>query len=81
MISDPKFTSADTDHMLLTQIPSADALVEANMKEALTAIERGRSESQALVNFCAQIRDQVKGLIDTVNRESICLAKLSSTLM
>lgn len=81
MISDPKFTSADTDHMLLTQIPSADALVLANMKEALTGIEKGRSESLALVNFCVQIRDQIKVLIDTVNRESNCLTKLSSALM
>lgn len=67
--------------MLLTQIPSADALVKANMNEALTAIEKGRSESQNLVAFCGQIRDQVKGLIDTADRESNCLTKLSSILM
>ena len=81
MISDSKFTSADRDHMLLTQIPSADALVKANMNEALTAIDKGRSESQNLFTFCGQIRDQVKGLIDTVDRESNCLTKLSSILM
>ena len=67
--------------MLLTQIPSADALVQANMKEALTAIEKGCSESQALAVFCAQIRDQVKALIETVSRESNCLTKLSSSLL
>ena len=66
--------------MLLTQIPSADALVQANMKEALTSIEKGRSESQTLISFCAQIRDHVKGLIDTVSRESSLLTKLSSTI-
>lgn len=66
--------------MLLTQIPSADALVRANVSEALDSIEKSRSESQILVAFCTQAREQVKGLIDTFNRESSCLMKLSSLL-
>ncbi len=66
--------------MLLTQIPSADALVRANVSDALDSIEKSRSESQILVMFCTQAREQVKGLIDTFNRESSCLTKLSSLL-
>lgn len=67
--------------MLLTQIPSADALVHANTKEALNAIENSRAELQILINFCIQTRDQIKTLIDIANRESTCIAKLSSTLL
>lgn len=66
--------------MLLTQIPSADALVRANMKDALDAIDKSRTESQELVNFCSQTRDQIKLLIDTSNRESTCLTKLASIM-
>ena len=80
MISDPKFVAPDREHMLLTQIPSADALVRANIKDALDAIERGRSESQSLSAFCTQIREQVKILIETFNRESTCLTKISTIL-
>lgn len=81
MISDQKFVAPDREHMLLTQIPSADALIHANTKEALSSIEISRSESQTLTNFCIQTRDQIKGLIDVSNRESTCLAKLSSILL
>lgn len=81
MISDSKVTSTDSEHMLLTQIPSADALVQANMAEALNSIQKARSEIQHLITFCIQIRDQIKGLIDIANRESNCLIKFSSVLM
>lgn len=80
MVSDQKFTSPDREHMLLTQIPSADALVRANVSEALESIERSRSDSQALILFCTQTREQVKDLIETFNKESKCLTALSSIL-
>lgn len=66
--------------MLLTQIPSADALVKSNTKEAIDSIERSKLESQNLISFCSQIREQVKSLIDSTNRESSCLTRLSSIL-
>lgn len=67
--------------MMLTQIPSADALVNANEKEALDAIENSKNDIQSLVSFAAQIRNQVKVLIEANTREACCLAQLSSTLM
>jgi hypothetical protein len=81
LISDLKFTSPDREHMLLTQIPSADAIISANIREALDSIEKSRTESQELVNFCAQTREQIKSLIETANNESSCLTKMASILM
>lgn len=66
--------------MLLTQIPSADALVEANKSESLKATEKSRVDSQILAKFCIQIRDQVKSLIETISHESSSVSLLSSTL-
>lgn len=66
--------------MLLTQIPSADALVRATMRDALDSIDKSRAESQELTNFCSQTREQIKLLIDTFNRESTCLTKLASIM-
>lgn len=81
MITDLKFISPDREHMLLTQIPSADALVRANMRDALDSIDNSRVESQELINFCSQTREQIKSLIDTSNRESTCLTKLATIMM
>jgi hypothetical protein len=67
--------------MLLTQIPSADALVRANMRDALDSIDNSRDESQELINLCSQTREQIKLLIDTSNRESTCLTKLATIMM
>ena len=67
--------------MLLTQIPSADALVRANMRDALDGIDKSRVGSQELINFCSQSREQIKLLIETCNRESTCLTKLASIMM
>ena len=80
MISDQKFTAPDREHMLLTQIPSADALVDANRSESVKAVEKSRIDSQTITNFCIQIRDQVKGLIDTISHESNRVSALSSIL-
>lgn len=74
-------TSPDREHMLLTQIPTADALIQASTKEASSAIENSRSESQTLASFCVQTRDQIKSLIDTCNREATCLTKFSTILL
>lgn len=76
-----KFISPDREHMLLTQIPSADALIRANMRDALDSIDKSRTESQELANFCSQTREQVKSLIETSNNESSCLTKLASVMM
>lgn len=76
-----KFISPDREHMLLTQIPSADALVRANMRDALDSIDNSRDESQELINLCSQTREQIKLLIDTSNRESTCLTKLATIMM
>lgn len=81
MITDLKFISPDREHMLLTQIPSADALVRANMRDALDSIDNSRDESQELINFCSQTREQLKSLIDASNRESTCLTKLATIMM
>lgn len=67
--------------MMLTQIPSADALVNSNKKEALDAIENSKADVQSLLSFVIQIRDQVKILIETATRESYSLSKLSTVLM
>jgi hypothetical protein len=76
-----KFISPDREHMLLTQIPSADALVRANMRDALDSIDNSRDESQELINLCSQTREQIILLIDTSNRESTCLTKLATIMM
>jgi hypothetical protein len=72
---------SDREHMLLSQIPSADALVHANTKEASVEVEDSRQDAQILIDFCIQARDQIKALIDISSRESTFLAKLSSTLL
>jgi hypothetical protein len=76
-----KFISPDREHMLLTQIPTADALVRANMRDALDSIDNSRDESQELINLCSQTREQIILLIDTSNRESTCLTKLATIMM
>ena len=80
MISDTKFISHDREHMLLTQIPSADALVEANKSDSLKVTEKSRVDSQTLAKFWIQIRDQVKSLMETISHESSSVSLLSSTL-
>ena len=72
---------ADHERMLLTQIPSADALVRANMKDALDAVTKGQIESQLVINFLGQNRDQVKALIENIKKESSIISKMSSVLM
>ena len=67
--------------MLLTQIPSADALVRANMRDALDTIDKSRTESQELIDFCSQTREQIKLLIDASNRESNCITKFAAIMM
>lgn len=80
MISDVKVIEADRERMLLTQIPSADALLRANSKEALDSVSKGQQESQQMINFLGMIRDQVKGLIENIKKESLIMSKMSSIL-
>ena len=80
MISDVKVIEADRERMLLTQIPSADALLRANSKEALDSVSKVQQESQQMINFLGMIRDQVKGLIENIKKESLIMSKMSSIL-
>ena len=78
LISDLQFMSFDLDEILISQIPVASALVEADSLENVMLVARGTHDVQQLLAYCYRLREIFESLIQCQVNESTILKSLSS---
>ena len=81
LCADPRTMNSGRDQMLVSQIPTADVLIEANSSDNAQLVQKSAKEAEQMMLFLAQLNHNIKELLQINSRNQSVFTSLSNSFV